>query len=67
MNHNYLSAASALVALLIGCAVEGGGLTVGQAFIALVPIVVLLIWSFAQSDVCDIQTKRKCPTVREHR
>lgn len=67
MNHNYLSAASAAVALLIGCAVEGGGLTVGQAFIALVPIVVLLVWSFVQSDVCDIRSKIKCPTVREHR
>lgn len=67
MNHNYLSLASAAVALLIGCAVEGGGLTVGQAFAALVPVVMLLIWSFVQSDVCDIQTKRKCPTVREHR
>lgn len=66
MNHNYLSVASAAVALLIGCAVEGGGLTVGQAFIALVPIVVLLVWSFAQSDVCDIRSKIKCPTVREH-
>ena len=53
MNHNYLSAASAAVALLIGCAVEGEGLTVGQAFIALVPIVVLLIWSFAKSDLYD--------------
>ena len=53
MNHNYLSAASAAVALLIGCAVEGGGLTVGQAFIALVPIVVLLVWSFAQSDLYE--------------
>ena len=53
MNHNYLSAASAAVALLIGCAVEGEGLTVGQAFIALVPIVVLLIWSFVQSDFCE--------------
>lgn len=67
MNHNYLSAASAAVAFLIGCAVEGGGLTVGRAFAALVPVVLLLIWSFVQSDVCDIQTKRKCPTVREHR
>ena len=53
MNHNYLSAASAAVALLIGCAVEGGGLTVGRAFIALVPIVSLLIWSFAQSDLYE--------------
>ena len=53
MNHNYLSAASAAVALLIGCAVEGEGLTVGHAFIALVPIVVLLIWSFAQSDLYE--------------
>ena len=67
MNYNYLSAASAAVALLIGCAVEGGKLTAGQAFVALVPVVVLLVWSFVQSDVCDIQTKRKCPTVREHR
>ena len=67
MNHNYLSAASAAVALLIGCAVEGGGLTVGQAFAALVPVVMLLIWSFVQSDACDIRSKRKCPTVREHR
>lgn len=53
MNHNYLSAASAAVALLIGCAVEGGGLTVGQAFAALVPVVLLLIWSFVQSDFCE--------------
>ena len=53
MNHNYLSAVSAAVALLIGCAVEGGRLTAGQAFIALVPIVVLLIWSFAQSDLYE--------------
>lgn len=53
MNHNYLSAVSAAVALLIGCAVEGGGLTVRQAFMALVPIVVLLIWSFVQSDFCE--------------
>lgn len=53
MNHNYLSAASAAVALLIGCAVEGGGLAVGQAFIALVPVVLLLIWSFVQSDFCE--------------
>ena len=53
MNHNYLSAASAAVALLIGCAVEGGGLTVGQAFAALVPVVVLLIWSFVQSDLYE--------------
>lgn len=67
MSHNYLSLVSAAVALLIGCAVEGGGLAVGQAFAALVPVVVLLVWSFVQSDVCDIQTKRKCPTVREHR
>lgn len=53
MNHNYLSAASAAVAFLIGCAVEGGGLTVGQAFAALVPVVLLLIWSFVQSDFCE--------------
>ena len=53
MNHNYLSVSSAAVALLIGCAVEGGGLTVGQALIALVPVVLLLIWSFVQSDFCE--------------
>ena len=53
MNHNYLSVASAAVALLIGCAVEGGRLTAGQALIALVPVVLLLIWSFVQSDFCE--------------
>ena len=53
MNHNYLSLVSAAVALLIGCAVEGGGLTVGQAFVALVPVVVLLIWSFVRSDLYE--------------
>ena len=53
MNHNYLSLVSAAVSLLIGCAVEGGGLTVGQALIALVPVVLLLIWSFVQSDFCE--------------
>lgn len=53
VNHNYLSASTAAVAFLIGCALEGGGLTVGQAFIALVPVAVLLVWSFVQSDLYE--------------
>ncbi len=47
MNPEPLCKASAVVAFLIGCALEGGGLSAGQAAAALLPVVGLLAWSFS--------------------
>ena len=50
MNMKPLCIASALAAFVIACALEGGGLSAGQAAVAMVPACALMLWSFWQID-----------------
>ena len=50
MNTKPLFIASSLVAFLIASALEGEGLSVGQAVLVLIPVCALQIWSFCQTD-----------------
>ncbi len=50
MNPKPLCIASSLAAFLIACALEGEGLSVGQAMLALIPTCALLMWSFWLTD-----------------
>lgn len=50
MNMKPLCIASALAAFVVACALEGGGLSAGQAAVALLPACVLMLWSFWQTD-----------------
>ena len=50
MNPKPLCIASALAAFLIACALEGEGLSVGQAAGALLPACALMLRSFWQTD-----------------
>ena len=60
MNHKPLCIASVLAAFVIACALEGGGLSAGQAALALLPACVLMLWSFWQTDWCE-PTNNKSP------
>lgn len=50
MNPKPLCIASGLAAFLITCALEGGGLSAGQATVAMIPVCVLMLWSFWRTD-----------------
>lgn len=50
MNSKPLCIASAAASFIAACALEGDGLTIGQAVAVLVPAMMLLIWSFCQTD-----------------
>jgi len=50
MNHKPLFIASTIVTLLAAMALEGGGLSAGQAIAAAAPAGVLAVWSFQQTD-----------------
>lgn len=46
-------AACSMVMLLIMAALEGGGLSAGQAFILALPITPILAWSFVSSNLYE--------------
>jgi len=50
MNHKPLFIASTIVTVLAAMALEGGGLSAGQAIAVAVPAGVLAVWSFWQTD-----------------
>lgn len=50
MNHKPLFISSTIVTLLAACALEGGGLSAGQAIAVVAPAGVLAVWSFAQTE-----------------
>lgn len=50
MNHKPLFIASLTVTLLAAMALEGGGLSAGQAIAAAAPAAGLAMWSFWQTD-----------------
>lgn len=50
MNTKPVCIASAAASFFVACALEGDGLTIGQAVAVLVPAMILLIWSFCQTD-----------------
>lgn len=50
MNTKPVCIASAAASFIVACALEGDGLTIGQAVAVLVPAMILLVWSFCQTD-----------------
>ena len=50
MNPKPLCIASVLAVFVIACALEGGGLSAGQAAVALLPAGALMLWSCWQTD-----------------
>ena len=50
MNHKPLFIASTIVTLLAAMALEGGGLSAGQALVPILSAGVLAMWSFRQTD-----------------
>jgi len=50
MNHKPLFIASTIVTVLAAMALEGGGLSAGQAIAVAAPAGVLAMWSFRQTD-----------------
>lgn len=53
MNTKPVCIASAAASFIAACALEGDGLTIGQAVAVLVPAMMLLVWSFCQTDWYD--------------
>lgn len=50
MNHKPIFIASLVAATLAAMALEGGGLSFGQAIAVMAPASVLAVWSFTQTD-----------------
>lgn len=50
MNTKPICIASAAESFIVACGLEGDGLTIGQAVAVLVPAMMLLVWSFYQTD-----------------
>lgn len=50
MNTKPVCIASAAASFIVACALEGDGLTIGQAVAVLVPAMILLVWSYMQTD-----------------
>lgn len=50
MNSKPICIASAAASFFVACGLEGDGLTIGQAVAVLVPAMILLMWSFCQTD-----------------
>lgn len=57
MNHKPLFIASLTVTLLAAMALDGGGLSAGQAIAAAAPAGVLAVWSFWQTDWWEPEEK----------
>lgn len=65
MNHKPLFIASTIVTLLAAMALEGGGLSAGQAIAVATPTGVLAVWSFRQTDWWEPAEKEKAPAERQ--
>lgn len=50
MNSKPICVASAVASFMAACGLEGGGLTIGQAVAVLLPALMLLVWSYTQTD-----------------
>ncbi len=50
MNSKPICIASIIVCFFVSCALEGGALSPEQALFVMIPAIVLLLWSFCQTD-----------------
>jgi len=60
-----MTASSLLITLLAAMALEGGGLSAGQAIAVAAPAAGLAVWSFRQTGWWEPTEKEKAPAERQ--